>query len=80
MFNKNLKLVLAVLIVIIAIWQFSEENIGNGIMYVLFSLVFIFLYFKNEIMSVSENPYIIFVILLIWLSYSIFTNNKNKNA
>lgn len=37
-------------------------------------------YFKNEIMSVSENPYIIFVILLIWLSYSIFTNNKNKNA
>ena len=42
MFNKNLKLVLAVLIVIIAIWQFSEENIGNGIMYVLLSLCIYF--------------------------------------
>ena len=38
MFNKNLKLVLAVLIVVIAVWQFSEENIGNGIMYILLSL------------------------------------------
>ncbi len=37
MFNKNLKLVLAVLIVVIAVWQFSEENIGNGIMYILLS-------------------------------------------
>ena len=53
MFNKNLKLVLAVLIVAIAVWQFSEENIGNGIMYILLSSIFIFLYFKNEIILLA---------------------------
>ena len=53
MFNKNLKLVLAVLIVAIAVWQFSEENIGNGIMYILLSFIFIFLYFKNEIILLA---------------------------
>jgi len=53
MFNKNLKLVLAVLIVVIAVWQFSEENIGNGIMYILLSSIFIFLYFKNEIILLA---------------------------
>ena len=53
MFNKNLKVVLAVLIVVIAVWQFSEENIGNGIMYILLSSIFIFLYFKNEIILLA---------------------------
>jgi hypothetical protein len=53
MFNKNLKLVLAVLIVLIAVWQFSEGNIGNGIMYILLSSIFIFLYFKNEIILLA---------------------------
>ena len=53
MFNKNLKLVLAVLIVAIAVWQFSEENIGNGVMYILLSSIFIFLYFKNEIILLA---------------------------
>ena len=53
MFNKNLKLILAVLIVLVAVWQFSEENIGNGIMYILLSAIFIFLYFKNEIILLS---------------------------
>jgi hypothetical protein len=48
MFNKNIKLVLAALIIAYAIYQFTEGYIGNGIMYILLSTVFIFLYFKNE--------------------------------
>lgn len=53
MFNKNIKLVLTVLILALAIWQFIEGNIGNGIMYILLSSIFIFLYFKNEIILLS---------------------------
>ncbi|MGV6828711.1 MAG: DUF2892 domain-containing protein [Flavobacteriales bacterium] len=53
MFNKNIKLVLAALIIGLAIWQFVEGFIGNGIMYLLLSSVFIFLYFKNEIILLS---------------------------
>jgi len=37
-------------------------------------------YFKNEIMTLSENPYIIFVLLFAWLAYSLFTTKKLKNA
>ena len=49
MFNKNLKLVLAVLIVVIAVWQFSEENIGNGIMYILLSSYLFFFTLKMKL-------------------------------
>ncbi|MCB0381870.1 MAG: DUF2892 domain-containing protein [Psychroserpens sp.] len=48
MFNKNIKLVIAFLIVAYAIYEFTEGYIGNGIMYILLALIFIFLYFKNE--------------------------------
>ena len=48
MFNKNIKLVIAFLIIGFAIYQFTEGYIGNGIMYILLSLIFVFLYFKNE--------------------------------
>ena len=48
MYNKNLKLVIAVLIIAYAIYQFTEGFIGAGIMWILLSTVFIFLYFKNE--------------------------------
>ncbi len=48
MFNKNIKLVIACLIIAFGVYQFTEGYIGNGIMYILLSLVFIFLYFKNE--------------------------------
>ncbi|WP_460219586.1 DUF2892 domain-containing protein [Psychroserpens sp. MEBiC05023] len=48
MFNKNIKLVIAVLIIAYAVYQFTEGYIGNGIMFILLSLIFIFLYFKNE--------------------------------
>lgn len=48
MFNKNIKLVLFVLVIATAVWQFTEDNIGNGIFLILFSLIFVLLYFKNE--------------------------------
>jgi len=48
MFNKNIKLAIAALLVITAVWQFTEGNIGNGIFILLITLVVILLYFKNE--------------------------------
>ncbi|MBP8066358.1 MAG: DUF2892 domain-containing protein [Flavobacterium sp.] len=48
MFHRNIKLILAGLIIALGIWQFTESNIGNGIFLLLFSTIFIFLYFKNE--------------------------------
>lgn len=53
MFNKNIKLILAVLVFAAAIWQFTETYIGNGIMLILLSAVFVFLYFKNEIILLA---------------------------
>lgn len=48
MFHKNIKLILAGLIVAAGIWQFTESNIGNGIFLLLLSIIPVFLYFKNE--------------------------------
>lgn len=48
MYNKNIKLVIAILIIAYAVYQFTESYIGNGIMFIFLSLIFIFLYFKNE--------------------------------
>ncbi|WP_019668724.1 membrane protein [Eudoraea adriatica] len=48
MFNKNIKLVIAGLIIAYAVYQFIEGNIGNGIFLILLSSIFIFLYFRNE--------------------------------
>lgn len=53
MFNKNLKIIIALLVVAIAIWQFFENEIGNGIMLLLLAGIFIFLYFKNEIILLA---------------------------
>ncbi len=53
MFNKNIKLVLAVLIIATAIWQFIEGEIGNGIALILLAGIFIFLYFKNEMILLA---------------------------
>lgn len=53
MFNKNIKLFLASAIIALAVWQFTEGNIGNGIMFVILSLMFVFLYFKNEIILLA---------------------------
>lgn len=48
MYNKTFKLIIAGLIIAAAVWQFTEGGIGNGIMLILLSFIFIFLYFKNE--------------------------------
>jgi len=48
MLNKNIKLIIAGLIVITSIWQFTENNIGNGIFLLLLTVIPIFLYYKNE--------------------------------
>ena len=48
MFHRNIKLILAALVLAAAVWQFTESNIGNGIFLLLLILIPIFLYFKNE--------------------------------
>lgn len=48
MFHRTIKLILVALILVAAVWQFSESNIGNGIFLIFLSLIPLFLYFKNE--------------------------------
>ncbi|MDO4881327.1 MAG: DUF2892 domain-containing protein [Capnocytophaga sp.] len=48
MFHRYIKIVLAVLIIAFAIYQFTLGNIGNGIFLILLSAIPIFLYFRNE--------------------------------
>ena len=48
MFHRNIKLIIAGLIIITGIWQFTESNIGNGIFLLFLSAFPIFLYYKNE--------------------------------
>ena len=53
MLNKNIKLVLAVAILAYAIYQITETYVGNGIMLILLALIFVFLYFKNEMILLA---------------------------
>lgn len=53
MFNKIFKLIIAGLIIAYAIFQFIEGNIGNGIFLILLSTIFIFLYFRNEMILLA---------------------------
>jgi len=53
MFHKIIKIILAIGVFGLAVWQFAEGNIGNGIMYILLSGIFVFLYFKNEIILLA---------------------------
>ena len=53
MFNKIIKLILAGLLVVAGIWQFTESNIGNGIFLLLLTAIPIFLYFKNEFILIA---------------------------
>ena len=53
MFNKNIKLFLATAIVAYAVYQIIETYVGNGIMLILLASIFVFLYFKNEIILLS---------------------------
>ena len=56
MFNKYIKIVLSLLIFALSIQQFIDGavgSIGNGIMLILLSLVFVFLFFKNEFLIMA---------------------------
>ena len=53
MFNKLYKLVIFTIILGYSIYQFSLENIGNGIALIFLSLIFLLLYFKNEILIMA---------------------------
>jgi len=48
MFHKNIKLVLAAIIAVWSVQQFSQANIMNGISILFLAGIFILLYFKNE--------------------------------
>jgi len=48
MFHKNIKLALAILTLGFAVYQFIISSIGNGIALTLLAGMFVFLYFKNE--------------------------------
>jgi len=53
MFNKNIKLILAGMIAVWAIFEFSQVHIMNGISILLLAGIFIFFYFKNEFILLS---------------------------
>lgn len=53
MFPKVIKLILAVLSLGYGIYQFIDDYIGNGILFVLLTGMFVLLYFKNEIIFLS---------------------------
>ncbi|MGG5507880.1 MULTISPECIES: DUF2892 domain-containing protein [unclassified Myroides] len=53
MFHRYIKLGIAALLVAMAVWQFSESNIGNGIFLLFLMGLVILLYFKNEFILLS---------------------------
>ena len=53
MFNKYIKLVITSVIIVWAVMQFAAAHIMNGISLVLLSGIFIFFYFKNEILLLA---------------------------
>jgi len=53
MFNKNIKLVLAGLIIAWAVYEFIQGHIGSGISILLLAGIFVFFYFKNEFILLS---------------------------
>lgn len=50
MFNKIIKLVLAAIITAWSVYEFSQGHIMNGISILLLAGIFVFFYFKNEIL------------------------------
>ncbi|MAV80820.1 MAG: hypothetical protein CMD12_02405 [Flavobacteriales bacterium] len=53
MFPKFIKLIVALMSFGYSIFQFTENNIGNGIALIFLTLVIIFFYFKNEIILLA---------------------------
>ncbi len=46
--HKNIKLAVALIIFGLAIWQFTESYIGNGIALIFLTLIVLFFYVRNE--------------------------------
>ncbi len=53
MFNKNIKIVLAVLTIIWSGYHFYEGDIGYGVLVLLLTAILVLLYFKNEYILLS---------------------------
>ena len=53
MFNKYIKIFFAVGALAYSIYEFSESYIGAGIMWILLGSIFIFLFFKNEMILLA---------------------------
>ena len=53
MFHKALKLILAAALIAYSVYQFIDNEIGNGIFFLLLAGMFVFLYFKNEIILLA---------------------------
>ena len=53
MFPKFIKLILALMSFGYSIFQFTENNVGNGIALIFLTLIIIFFYFKNEIILLA---------------------------
>ncbi len=53
MFNKYIKIFFAVGALAYSIYEFSESYIGAGIMWILLASIFMFLYFKNEMILLA---------------------------
>jgi len=56
MFNKYIKIVLAIAVFALSIQQFVDGAVGstgNGIMLILLSLLFVLLYFRNEFLILA---------------------------
>lgn len=53
MFPKFIKIVLAFASLGYAVYQFIEGNIGNGIAMIFLAGIFVFLYYKNELILLS---------------------------
>ena len=47
-YTKNIKFIIAGLIIAAGVWQIIDDSVGTGIFYILLSGIPIFLYFKNE--------------------------------
>lgn len=53
MFPKSFKLIFAILALGYSIYQFIDNYIGNGIMMLIISSMFVLLYFKNEVIFLA---------------------------
>ncbi len=53
MYNKNIKLIIAGLITIWSVFEFSKGHILNGILILFLAGIFVLLYFKNEFILMS---------------------------